>query len=48
MGYHMSKYSMLGYAALGIWVSQRNGRVIVRVGQVNRVSCAVSGAVYSN
>ena len=38
----------LRYKAPGIWVSQCNGRVMVRVGQMNRVSSAVSGAVYSN
>ena len=36
------------YMAPGIRISYRTGRVRVRVGQMNRVSGAVSGAVYSN
>ena len=47
MGCHMSKH-LIGIHGTGDWVSQCNGRVRVRVGQVNRVSSAISGAVYSN
>ena len=44
MGCHKSKH-LIGIHGTGEWISQCNGSVRVRVGQVNRVSSAISGAV---
>ena len=41
-------WDQLEYTAPEIWISLHTGRVRVRVGQVNRISSAISGAVYSN
>ena len=49
---HGSQYSCFLFILIisyGVpYVSQHNGRVRVRDGQVNKISSAVSGAVYSN
>ena len=44
MGCHMLKHS-IGIHGTGDWVSQCNGSVRIRVGQVNRITGAISGAV---